>query len=242
MNRSELKKFVTKVLLEKLDQAPRVQGKLVKKTLSFSGIQKEHVSEGSVAEANQYAVDNNLMFSISEDSHFGGHFNSEMTSYEFHPNPEFYGELMETSMSAREQLSRICGTNDQILTEVDAQTAESLVDFIYTNEVFRKDRTDLVFERIEMTIENKLYDKTQFTKMFEYLIKQASTLYTPEQLKLSESELEYATKLLSRRFFDTRMLPEDVVETETLCGKKSFKTGNAFENMQRIVSGHQMFL
>ena len=47
---------------------------------------------------------------------------------------------METSMSAREQLSRICGTNDQVLTEVDAQTAEKLVDFIYTNESFREEK------------------------------------------------------------------------------------------------------
>jgi hypothetical protein len=242
MNRNELKKFVTKVLLEKLEQAPRVQGTLVKKTLSFSGIQKEHVSEGSVIDANQYALDNNLTFTLSEDSYFGGHFNDEMTSYEFHPNPEFYGELMETSMSAREQLSRICGTNDQILIEVDAQSVENLVDFICTNESFLSERTELVFERIETIVENKLYDKTQFTKLFEYLINHACTIYTEDQVELSESELDYATKLLSKRFFAKRLSEDDVVEDETKCGKKSFKVGSAFENMQRIKSGHQMFL
>ena len=61
--------------------------------------------------------------------------------------------------------------------------------------------------------------------------------------KLKESELEYTTKLLSQRFFEKEIeSPQKVEEVETKCGKKSFKTGNAFENMQRIVSGHQMFL
>ena len=242
MNRSELKKFVTKVLLEKLDQTPSVQGKFVKKTLSFRGVDRKVVCEGTVADANQYAVDNNLKYTVSEDSYFGGHFNDEMTSYEFHPNPEFYGELMETTMSAREQLARICGTNDQVLTEVDVQSAENLVDFICTDKSFAEDRTSLVFERIESCVENKLYDKTQFTKLFEYLIKQACQHSTLEQIELSESETEYATKLLSRRFFDQRLEEDEVVEETTKCGKKSFKTGSAFENMQRIVSGHQMFL
>lgn len=242
MNRSELKKFVTTVLLEKLDLGPSVQGKLVKKTLSFRGIERENVCEGTVEDANAYASANDLEYTSSDDSYFGGHFNNEMTSYEFHPDPEFYGELMETSMSAREQLSRICGTNDQILTEVDVQVVENIVDFICTNKTFKKDRTNLVFERIESSIKNRLYDKTQFTKMFEYLINQSCRNSTTDQIELSESEMEYATKLLSKRFFDKRLAEEEVVEDETKCGKKSFKAGSAFENMQRIVSGHQMFL
>jgi hypothetical protein len=241
MNRSELKKFVTKVLLEKLEQSPSVQGKLVKKTVSFRGIDRECVCEGNVEDANQYAIDNELTFTSEEDSYFGGHFTNEMTSYEFQPNPEFYGELMETSMSAREQLARICGTNDQVLTEVDAQTSENLVDFICRNESFRNEKTDMVFEKIRNSIENKLCDKTQFTKLFEYLVKQACTLYTEGEINLSDSEFEYSTKLLSKRFFENRDT-EEISEKETKCGKKSFTTGSAFENMQRIKSGHQMFL
>ena len=165
----------------------------------------------------------------------------EMTSYEFQPNPEFYGELMETNMTAREQLSRICGTNDQILTEVDVQNSENLVEFICTDESFCKDRTNLVFEKIQNEVKNKMYDKTQFTKLFEYLVKQAVTI--KEQQTISESESEYTTHLLSKRFFERELeSPVQVEETKTQCGKKSFKTGSAFENMQRIVSGHQMFL
>ena len=53
-----------------------------------------------------------------------------MTSYEFEPNPEFYGEMMETNMSAREQLSRICGTNDKVLTELNKSQIERLVSYI----------------------------------------------------------------------------------------------------------------
>lgn len=242
MNKNELKKFVTKVLLEKLEQSPRVQGKLIKKTINFSGIKRDCVCEGTVVDANKYAIENNLTFKFEEKSHFGGHFNSEMTSYEFHPNPEFYGELMETSMTAREQLARICGTNDQVLTEVDAQYAEKLVDFIYTNESFKTNKTNLVFEQIEASIENKLFDKTQFEKLFEYLVKQSFKECIEEQITLSEQNIKYATQLLSTRFFSNIGKHEEVTEDKTECGKKSFKTGSAFENMQRIVSGHQMFL
>ena len=242
MNKSELKKYITGVLLEKLEQTPTVFGKFVKKTISFSGIKREIVCEGTVADANEYATQNELIFTSEETAHFGGHFNNEMTSYEFHPNPEFYGELMETSRTAREQLARICGTNDQVLTEVHVQNAETLVNFVCTNESFREARTNLVFEQIENRINGCLYDKTQFTKLFEYLVKQSSTLYTEDNIELSESELEYATTLLSKRFFENQDDQEELAEEETKCGKKSFKTGSAFENMQRIKSGHQMFL
>lgn len=243
MNRNDLKRFVRKVLLEKLDTKPTVEGKLLKKTISFSGIKRECVCEGTIDDANKFAVENNLNFTTTEDSYFGGHYLDEMTSYEFEPNPEFYGELMETSMSAREQLSRICGTNDQVLTEVDVSNIESLVDFICTNEDFHADKTQLVFEQIETQIENKMYDKTQFRKLFEYLIEQSCKFVADDEIELTESEAEYATQLLSRRFFDNRKhSTEESTEPATQCGKKSFKSGNAFENMQRIVSGHQMFL
>jgi len=243
MNRNDLKRFVRKVLLEKLNRQPRVHGKLLKKTISFSGIQRECVCEGTITDVNKFAEENNLNFKLTEDSYFGGHYVDEMTSYEFSPDPGFWGELMETSMSAREQLSRICGTNDQVLTEVDASNIERLVDFIYTNENFQADRTQLVFEQIETQIKNKMYDKTQFRKLFEYLIEQSCKFVADDEIELTESELEYATQLLSRRFFDNRKhSTEESTEPPTHCGKKSFKSGNAFENMQRIVSGHQMFL
>ena len=242
MNRSELKKYVTKILLEKLNQEPTVHGKLIKKTLNYRGVVRECVVEGTITDANEYASSHNLSFSASEDSNFGGHYSDEMVSYEFQPNPEYYGEMMETSMSAREQLARICGTNDQILTEVDVQNVEKVVDFIFIDESFRDNRTNMVFELIQDKVENKLHDKTQFKKFFEYLIKQSCNLISEEKVELSESELEYATSLLSKRFFDNQIIKEETPEEPTQCGKKSFKTGSAFENMQRIVSGHKMFL
>ncbi len=242
MNRSQLKKYVTKILLEKLNQEPTVHGKLIKKTLNYRGVVRECVVDGTIADANDYASNHNLSFSASEDSHFGGHYSDEMISYEFHPNPEYYGEMMEASMSAREQLSRICGTNDQILTEVDVQNVEKIVDFIFIDETFRDDKTNMVFELIESKLENKLHDKTQFTKFFEYLIKQSCNFISEEKIELSESELQYATGILSKRFFDNQTIKEETQKEPTQCGKKSFKTGSAFENMQRIVSGHKMFL
>ena len=234
MNKNDLKKFVTKILLEKLHNSPKVEGKLVKKTLSFRGIKRECVCEGTTEQANDYAKKHNLTFTSDKNSAFGGHFNGEFASFEFHPNAEYYGELMETSMSAREQLSRICGTNDQILTEVDAQNSENLVEFICKNKSFCENKTDMVFEQIKNNIHNRLYDKTQYTKLFEYLVKQSCKMYAEEEIKLSESEMEYTTKLLSKRFF------EDNNTNEVL--DKESKSKNAFENMQRIKSGHQMFL
>jgi len=243
MNKNDLKTFVRKVLLEKLNQQPRVHGKLLKKTISFSGIQRECVCEGTVEDVNEFASSNNLKFTLSEDSYFGGHYLDEMTSYEFQPNPEFYGELMETSMSAREQLSRICGTNDQVLTEVDANSVETLVDYICEDTDFTDNYTFVVFEHIQEMVSEKLYDKTQFKKLFEYLINRSCATYTDAELSLSESELEYATQLVSSKFFANRLHDtQPTHETKTQCGKKSFTTGTAFENMQRIVSGHNMFL
>jgi hypothetical protein len=55
MNRSELKKFVTKILLEKLEQPAVVHGKLIKKTVSFRGIDRECVCEGTVDDINIFA-------------------------------------------------------------------------------------------------------------------------------------------------------------------------------------------
>ena len=243
MNRNKLKTFVRKVLLEKLNTKPTVEGKLLKKTISFSGIQRECVCEGTVKDINEFASTNNLKFTISGDSYFGGHYLDEMTSYEFQPNPEFYGELMETSMSAREQLARICGTNDQVLAEVDVSNIENIVDFIFTNESFYEEKTNLVFEQIETQVNEKLYDKTQFTRLFEYLIKQSCDVFVEESIELTESEHTYAIQLISNRFFKNRnTTTNEEIEPKTECGKKSFSTGSAFENMQRIQSGHQMFL
>ena len=236
MDKNKLRKFVRRSLIEKLESPASVSGKLVKKTLGFSGIVRECVSEGTIEDANEYAIQNGLTFEISENSYFGGHFTNDMTSYEFQPNPEFYGELMETQMSAREQLSRICGTNDKILSEVDVSKIEKIVDFIFTNEEFKSNKTDLVCEYIRNNTQNKLYDKTKYKRMFEYLIKSATTE------EISESEFEYASSLVSAKMFEVKETSNVENTTETKCGKKSFKSGSAFENMQRIVSGHQMFL
>ena len=240
MNKTNLKKYITKILLEKVDTSPSVVGKLVKKKIGFTGIQRECVCEGTIADVNTYATNNKLQFTRQDNTHFGGHYNSEMTSYEFHPNPEFYGKIMEFNMSAKEQLSRISGATQKVLTESSVKTVDVLVNFIYTNDSFRENRANMVFEKINRDITNKLYDKTQFTKLFEYLAKQASTHM---KKRLSESQLEYATKLISQKFFEGLPQGEETIsEKETQCGKKSFKTGSAFENMQRIASGHQMFL
>lgn len=236
MNKNELKKFVRKVLLERLNESPRVTGKLVKKTISFSGIARDVVCEGTIEDANKFAIENELEYKHESDSYFGGHYTNEMTSYEFHADPDFYGELMEANMSTREQLSRICGDGTHILTEVDAHNSEKLVDYIYESEDFKENFGDLVFEHINNIIENKLYDKTSFKGLFEYLVKQASILSE------TDVDLNYTTRVLSKRFFDNVVKEETTIKPQTKCGKKSFTSGTAFENMKRISTGHNMFL
>lgn len=241
MKRSDLKNIVRNVLLEKLINQPSVNGKLVKKTISFSGIKRECVCEGSVIDANEYATKHNLQFTKTNDSHFGGHYNGDVASYEFQPNKEFYGNMMETTMSAREQLARICGDNSKILTEVDAQKTEELVEFILSDNKFAQSTSNLVFEKIKINIKNKLFDKTQFIRLFEYLVNSASKVNGKN--KISEVERKYAVSMLSNNFFqnlDAGNIKKE--ETQTKCGKKSFASGSAFENMKRIVSEHNIFL
>tara|TARA_B100002019_G_scaffold291460_1_gene311684 strand:+ start:1127 stop:1828 length:702 start_codon:yes stop_codon:yes gene_type:complete len=211
MTKNKLKQMVRKVLLEKLVKQPEIHGKLIKKKLDFRGVQRECVVTGTISDINEYATKNNLKFIKSSDSFFGGYFLDEMTSYEFEPNPEFYGEMMETNMSAREQLSRICGTNDKVLTELNKSQIERLVSYIFKNESFYSEKTNLVFESITNCIENKLHDKTQFTSLFEYLVKQAILNETTESFnKLTDADLNYATNLLSTKFFNELLSTESI--------------------------------
>ena len=201
MNRNELKNYITKILLEKVECNPVIEGKLIKKTISFTGISREIVCEGTVDDSNKFAKENELTFTKEKNSHFGGHYTSEMTSYEFQPNPEFYGEIMESEMTAREQLARICGNNNQILTEVDVQNLEKMVDYIIEDAEFYKNKTNFIFSEIKNRIKNKIYDKSQFSTLFEILVKQAKQSNF-SQIDLNESDLNYATNLLSKKFFN----------------------------------------
>lgn len=242
MDRNELKTYITRVLLEKINTNPRVIGKLVKKQISFNGICREIVCEGTVDDANNFANENNLTFTGSFDSHFGGHYNDEMTSFEFHPNSEFYGYLMEMNMTSREQLLRISGKNNQILTEVNVRIVEELVECIFTDDIFVTERTNLVFDKINKQIKNKLYDKMQYNKLFEYLFNQVCIFKCDTKPTLNEVETEFALKLISNRYFSEikNNLTND--KTTSILNTKSFKDGTAFENMQRIVSGQKRFL
>lgn len=242
MNRNKLKTFVTKILLEKLENLPSIQGSLIKKIITFRGIERTKVCEGTIADANEYANKNGLVFNEDDDSHFGGHYTGEVESYEFHPNPEFYGEMMETSLSAREQYARICGTNDQVLTEINKKLVDSLVEYIFTNEEFASSRTQLVSEQIKNSIIRKMYDKTQYVRLVEYLIKQASFVFTNNKFDLSEVDHAHAVEVITKKIFDNIKLKPSLESSIKKCGKKSFKEGSAIENMQRIMSGHQMFL
>lgn len=242
MNKNKLKTFVTKILLEKLENSPSIHGSLIKKRITFRGIERTKVCEGTIATANEYASENKLVFNEDSDSHFGGHYTGDVESYEFHPNSEFYGEMMETSLSTREQYARICGTNDQVLCEINKKLVDSLVEYIFTNEEFVDSRTQLVSEQIKKSINKKMYDRTQYSRLVEYLIKQASYVFTSNKFNLSEVDHSHAVEVITKKIFDNITSNPGVESPIKKCGKKSFREGSAIENMQRIKSGHQMFL
>ena len=121
MKRSELKEYVTRVLLEVAEYPCEIVGKFIKKTISFSGYDREVVCEGSITDANNWATESELNFVNSDESRFGGYYEDGLSVYEFYANPEYYGELMESDMSVKDKFARVSGHNDQVLEELDTE-------------------------------------------------------------------------------------------------------------------------
>lgn len=237
-NRSELKEYVMQTLLEVVDYPGKVKGKLIKKALGYKGIQREVVSEGTVTEANEWATDNELTFVNSGDSDFGGHYEDGTAVYEFHPNPEYYGEMMETDMSAQETFARIIGQNDQILSEVDTPLIESLVNHIVTDETLCESRTRPIFANITKRISEGLIDPSTTTRLLNILIK--------EGLKTFEGEAELSEKeqnLAIERLF-TIMKTESGEESEEIVEDPDdpFAGSVLLKNYNRIISDNRTFL
>jgi hypothetical protein len=195
MNRSELKEYVMQTLLEVVDYPGRIKGTLTKKTLGYMGVEKEFVCEGTIGDANQWAIDNKLTFVKSDKSTFGGHYDDGTSIYEFHPNPEYYGELMETDMAARDQLARISGTNDQILNETNSQVTQ-LVQHILTSETLAESRVAPIFSNITTRILEGLVDPTQTTRLLSFLVKEGVKSLLDDEIELSEEENKMATEQL----------------------------------------------
>lgn len=193
MNRSELKSYVFKVLLESLDLPCETQGKLIKKSMGFSGIIKEVVCEGSVHDANKFAKDNSLQFLRTNECHFGGHYEAEHNViYEFIPNDEFYGNIIESEMSVSDALSRLNGENDKILEEVDSDQVTHFISLLFEDQNFYNKCILPLFVNINNRITEGLSDPVQIRQLLEIIVKQGCKEIFSEDVTLSDKQVNFA--------------------------------------------------
>lgn len=246
MNRRELKEYVTQTLLEVVDYPGKVKGKFIKRTLGYSGYERDIVCEGTIAEAREWAIVNELNFVEDEDSKFGGHYDDGTAIYEFHPNPEYYGEMMETNMSARESLSRILGTNDKILAEVDESQITQLVQHILSDETLAESRVAPIFTNISRKILEGIVDPTQIHRLLTFLVKEGLKTLSTDLIEISENENKLAVEQLFAHFKNQiREITEERVECKRDPGSNKptpFSRTSALMNYKRISGGAKLFL
>ena len=238
MKRSELKEYVTQVLLEVADYPCEIQGKLVRKSMGFSGYEREVVCEGTISDANKYATKSELNFVNSTDSRFGGHYTDELSVYEFCANPEYYGELMESEMTAQDSLARLVGENDQVLEELDSEQVSLFINELMQNESFVETRVIPVFSNISVKILEGMVDPKQINRFLETLISEGIKCVFGGDLELSESETRFATQQL-RSELDSHI--ESMTEVCDSCADPENK-GILFKNYQKMISDHRHFL
>jgi hypothetical protein len=257
MKRSELKEYVMQTLLEVVDYTGHIKGTLIKKCMGYMGVEKKFVCEGTVGDANQWATDNKLTFVKSDDSTFGGHYDDGTAIYEFQPNPEYYGELMEINMSARETLARISGINAQVLNEAPEQVTQ-LVQHILSDETLAETRVAPIFSNITKKILEGMVDPTQTTRLLSFLVKEGLKTLSDDEIELSEEENRLATEQLFRHL--QRQIDEltegcdncNEEECEGCTTEESAQQrvssgpmltgGTLAKNYNRMVSDHRQFL
>ena len=238
MKRSELKEYVTQVLLEVADYPCEIQGKLVKKSMGFSGYEREIVCEGTISDANEYATQSDLNFVNSTDSRFGGHYTDELSVYEFCANPEYYGELMESEMTSKESLSRLNGDNDQILEELDSEQVSLFINELMQNESFMETRVTPIFSNVSTKILEGMTDPKQINRFLETIVSEGIKCVFDGDLDLSESESRFAIQQLRSELTSHIESMTDVCES---CVDSEGK-GILFKNYQAMITDQRHFL
>ena len=238
MKRSELKEYVTQVLLEVAEYPCEVHGKLVKKSMGFSGYEREVVSEGTITDANEWAINEKLNFVKSNASRFGGYYTDELSVYEFCANPEYYGELMESEMTAQDSLARLVGENDQVLEELDSEQVSLFVNELMQNELFVETRVTPIFSNVSTKILEGMTDPKQINRFLETLISEGIKCVFGGDVELTESEIKIATQQL-RSELNSHI--ESMTEVCDSCADPENK-GILFKNYQKMISDHRHFL
>lgn len=175
MNKKQIKNLVKKQLLESISLADEVVGKLNKKSLGFRGYINEEILEGTISDVNNYAKENNLTFTSCSDSKFGGHYTGEIEVYEFSPNPDFYGKIMEHTMSALSSLERITGNNSVVLSKTNDSVINEGVTRMIENADLMEFTIQPILNNISCKRANEMFDPTTLKKYANIIIKDAES-------------------------------------------------------------------
>jgi len=238
MKRSELKEYVTRTLLEVAEYPCEIRGKLIKKSMGFSGYVREVVCEGTVETANSWATDSELNFTKSDDSRFGGHYTDELSVYEFCANPEYYGELMESEMSTKDSFARITGDNDQVLEKLDSEQVSVFIGELLDNKSFVESRVTPIFSNVAVRILEGMTDPKQVNRFMETLINEGVKVVFGGDLKLSKPETRFAVQQLRS---ELNSYVETLTEACESCDDPAHR-GILFTNYQKMISDNRQFL
>lgn len=187
MKKQQIKNLIQRHLLETLSFEDNVFGNLTKKSLGFSGYVVENVLTNCLlSDVNRYAKENNLLFTPCSESRFGGHFKSELEVYEFFPNPEFYGDIMEHTMNVSDSFNRISGRNDKILNSINEQLVSESADTIISCEDVNNNTIIPILENLKRKRETEMFDPSLFTKFAKVIVRDA----TNKNVNLNELKQE----------------------------------------------------
>ena len=173
MKKHQIKNLVQKYLLETIEFKDIIIGKFNKKSLGFNGYITETILTGTTSDANNYAKNHNLEFSPCSESRFGGHYKSNIEIYEFCPTAEFYGELMEHTMSVLDSFSRISGNNDKILTNLNEQLISESITSIIESVDINENTIQPILKNIKNKRESSMFDPSLFAKFSKIIVKDA---------------------------------------------------------------------
>jgi len=172
MNREQLKNKIRTILLENCMFDNKVTGKLIKKHLGFSGYVHETILEGTISDANEYCRSHKFEFTSQskQDSHFGGYYINDNAIYEFKPDADFYGELMEVSASAQESLQRITLGKKKILSEIDSTKLNNIKEFLQKDKNLNENYITPIRENFKSKIKTELIDPTQLKRFSKVIL------------------------------------------------------------------------
>jgi hypothetical protein len=187
MNRRQIKNFVRQTLLEVVNYPCEVEVKLLSNKMWYGGVERDVVFEGTVDDANSFASEKGFTYNTSTDSFGGGYYGcSDGFIYEFHPSPEFYGEMMEADSTASQTLRRISGLSDRVLSEMDESLVTKLTEFIAKDRELYEGRVVSILNNLKERRSIGLFDERNAIRLWGVLVKEGFRKYSTEVSDITE--------------------------------------------------------